>query len=192
MKKLILLFAFCLFVFPLAAQFTGNMLFTFSGKQMNFKVFNDRNRYRYEFNEDGQEGVVIVLNNSKEVFILMPQQKMAIRSTSTSQMSMSTDPLKIYDYYLEKGGSEKTIGHENVNGYDCLKKELYGENNQLLQTMWFSEKYNFPIKIVSHIDISGKTQMELKDLKPWSPDETKFKIPQGYTVMDQAAMMPEY
>ena len=41
-------------------------LFTLSGIEKDFKIFSDINRYRYEFNE------------AKEVFILMPQQKMAI------------------------------------------------------------------------------------------------------------------
>ncbi len=187
---LLLIAAF--FALPLCAQFSADMVFTLSGKQKSFKVFNDVNRYRYEFNEDRQEGVVIVDNTKNEVYILMPKQKMAIKSTPSSKMSMSTDPLKIYDYYLQDGAKEKIIGKEEVNGYQCIKKELCSETNQLLQTLWFSEKYDFPVKIVSNIDVTGKTEMELKDIKPWPPQESKFIVPEAYTVMDQAAMIPEY
>ncbi len=166
-------------------QFQANMLFTLSGVEKEFKVFSDENRYRYEFNEDGQEGVVIVLNETDQIFMLMPQQKMAIRTTPTSRMSMGNDPLKLYEYQVGQGASEKVIGKEKINGYDCIKKELYGENNQLLYTMWYSEEYKFPVKIVSHIDVAGTTSMELKDIEPWTPDDASFVIPDGYTVMDQ-------
>jgi hypothetical protein len=175
-----------------SGQFQANMLFTLSNIQKEFKVFSDENRYRYEFNEDGQEGVIIVLNETNEVFVLMPQQKLAITTIPTSMMSMGNDPIKLYEYQVDQGGTEKVIGNEEVNGYDCVKKELYGENNQLLYTMWYSEKYGFPIKIVSHIDVAGTTNMELKDIKPWTPDDASFTIPAGYTIMDQQSMMPEH
>ncbi|MCK4676680.1 MAG: DUF4412 domain-containing protein [Bacteroidales bacterium] len=175
-----------------SGQFQANMLFTLSNIQKEFKVFSDENRYRYEFNEDGQEGVIIVLNETNEVFVLMPQQKLAITTIPTSMMSMGNDPIKLYEYQVDQGGTEKVIGNEEVNGYDCVKKELYGENNQLLYTMWYSDKYGFPIRIVSHIDVAGTTSMELKDIKSWTPDDASFTIPAGYTIMDQQSMMPEH
>jgi outer membrane lipoprotein-sorting protein len=173
-------------------QFQANMHFILSGIEKDFKVFNDENRYRYEFNEDGQEGVVIVLNESQEVIILMPQQKMAIKTIAASQMSMANDPVKLYEYQVKEGGKEKVIGKETINGYDCTKKELYGSGDQLLYTMWYSEEYDFPIKIVSYIDVAGTTNMELKEIKSWTPDEASFSIPEGYMIMDQATMMPEH
>lgn len=191
-NSIIIIAIFCALSFNAFGQFQANMLFTLSNIQKEFKVFSDENRYRYDFNEDGQEGVVIVLNETEEVFILMPQQKLAIKTVSTSKMAMGNDPVKLYEYQVGQGGTEKVIGHVEVNGYDCIKKELYGENNQLLYTMWHSEEYGFPIKIVSHIDVAGTTEMELKDIKSWTPDEASFKIPDGYTIMDQKTMMPEH
>jgi outer membrane lipoprotein-sorting protein len=173
-------------------QFQANMHFILSGIEKDFKIFSDENRYRYEFNEDGQEGVVIVLNETNEVFVLMPQQKMAIKTISSSQMSMANDPVKLYEYQVNEGGKEKVIGKETINGYDCTKKELYGSGDQLLYTMWYSEKYNFPIKIVSNIDVAGSTNMEIKDIKAWKPDNAHFEIPEGYMIMDQQTMMPEH
>lgn len=187
-----------LFALSLHAQFTANMLFTFSGKQMNFKVFSDINRYRYEFNENGQEGVVIVLNETGEFFLLMPQQKIAIKSISSSQMSMSTDPLKQYEHFANEGATEKVIGHETINGYDCIKKELrniqkdeYGESNQLLFTVWYSEEFQFPVKMANYIDGTGSSGMEIKNIQKWTANEASFRVPSGYTIMDQATTMPE-
>lgn len=196
MKKIILCLTSTLFVLPLSAQFSATMQYTFTDTQKQFKIYSDENRYRYEFNEDGQKGVVIVLNKTGEFYLLMPQQKMAIKSKPTSTMSMNTDPLKQYEYFANHGSTEKVIGHEIVNGYHCIKKELrsiqpndYGEANQLLLTMWYSEKYHFPIKIINHTDGIGTSGMEVKDIRPWTPDEASFRIPSGYTIMDQETMM---
>jgi len=167
------------------SQFEANMHFTLSGNERDFKVFSDVNHYRYEFNADGQEGVVIALKETNQVFVLMPQQKIAINTSPTSLMSMGNDPVKLYEYQLGEGATEKVTGNEAINGYDCIKKELYSDSNQLLYTMWYSDEYTFPIKIVSHMDVAGTTSMELKDIKPWTPDEASFIIPEGYTIVEQ-------
>ena len=190
--SIIAIIIICALSFNAIGQFQATMKYTLSNKEKEFKVFSDENRYRYEFNEDGQEGVVIVLSKTGEVFILMPQQKMAMKTISTSMMSMANDPVLAYEYQVEQGGTEKVIGNEKVNGIDCIKKELYNDSNQLLYTIWYAEKYDFPIKMVSHIDVSGNTNMELKDIKDWTPDEASFMIPEGYMIMDQKTMIPEH
>ncbi|MBN1251292.1 MAG: hypothetical protein JXR51_00485 [Bacteroidales bacterium] len=185
LKLVLLISILCTLSINAFSQFEAKMQFTLSGVKKDFKVFSDKNRYRNEFNEDGQEGIIIVLNQPKKVFVIIPQQKMAIKTNPYSPMSMGNDPLKLYEYQLDLGGTEKIIGNETVNGYDCVKKELYGESKQLLYTMWYSNKYSFPIKIVSHIDVAGDTNMELKDIKSWTADEAGFKIPEGFTIMEQ-------
>ena len=173
-------------------QFTAEMNFTTSGKERIFQIFSDGSNYRYEFNEDGQEGIVFVPEGADHIFVLMPQQKMAIKSSASSQMSMSTDPVKQYEYWLNDGATEKVVGEEKVNGIDCTKKELrniqkdeYGEVNQHLFTVWYSKEYNFPVKMENHIDGSSSSGMELKNIKPWTPNSDSFIIPEGYNIMGQ-------
>jgi hypothetical protein len=174
------------------AQFTAEMHFTTSGKERVFQIYSDGNNYRYEFNEDGQEGIVIVPKSADYIFVLIPQQKMAIKSSASSQMSMSSDPVKQYEYWQNDGATEKVIGNETVNGIDCIKKELhnikkdeYGEVDQHMFTIWYSDEYKFPIKMENYIDGTGTFGMELKDIKPWTPNSDSFKIPEGYNVMEQ-------
>jgi outer membrane lipoprotein-sorting protein len=174
------------------AQFTAEMHFTTSGKERVFQIYSDGNNYRYEFNEDGQEGIVIVPKSADYIFVLIPQQKMAIKSSASSQMSMSSDPVKQYEYWQNDGATEKVIGNETVNGIDCIKKELhnikkdeYGEVDQHMFTIWYSDEYKFPIKMENYIDGTGTSGMELKDIKPWTPNSDSFKIPEGYNVMEQ-------
>ncbi len=173
------------------AQFTAKMHYTMSGKSGEFQIYSDGSNYRYEFNEDGQEGVVIVPIESEQIFILMPQQKMAIKTNSTSQMSMGRDPLKQYEYWLNEGATEEIVGNEKINGIDCIKKELrnikkdeYGEVNQQLFTIWYSDEYKFPIKMENYIDGSGSSGMEVTDIEPWTPNADSFNVPSGYTTME--------
>ncbi|MEE4215370.1 MAG: hypothetical protein V2I34_09885, partial [Bacteroidales bacterium] len=74
MKKIIVLFAASLLVLPMTAQFKAKMYFTSMGQERIFTVFSSDAAYRYEFNENNMEGVVIVKKGSPEVIILMPQQ----------------------------------------------------------------------------------------------------------------------
>ncbi|HKL66795.1 MAG TPA: DUF4412 domain-containing protein, partial [Bacteroidales bacterium] len=60
---------------------------------------------------------------------------------------------------------------------------------QKMYTAWTSVKYNFPVKLINHIDGSEST-MELKDMEPWTPGSKSFEIPEGYQVMDMPKMKP--
>lgn len=174
----------------LFGQFKAKMVFNSMGKERAFIVYSADEGYRYEFNEDGQEGVVIVKNDSPDVFILMPQQKMAMKSPAESSMSMGNDPIKSYEYYREKG-LLKEAGRDRINGIDCVKSYLYNKDNpsQKMFTMWYSEKYKFPIKILNHIDGEEGTGMELKEIEPWTPGANSFSIPECYQIMEMGGMM---
>ena len=194
MKKIILLFISVMFILPLYGQFKAKMVFNTMDKQRDFIVYSADEGYRYEFNEDGQEGVVIVKNDFPGVIILIPQQKMAMKSPAESLMSMGNDSIKSYEHY-QKVGTLKEIGKEIINGIECTKSELwnisgdeYGKVTQKMFTIWNSDKYKFPIKMINHIDGSEGSGMELKDIKPWTPDANSFSIPEGYQIMEMGGM----
>lgn len=198
MKKTILLFIVSFFVLPLFAQFTAKMVFNTMEKERAFTVFSSNEGYRYEFNEDGQKGVIIVKNDSPQVIILMPQQNMAMRSPAGSPMSMGNDPVSAYEYY-KKEGTVKEIGPETINGVACTKSELwnikgdeYGQVTQKMFSIWISDKYTFPMKIINHIDGSEYSSMELSDIEPWTPNPNSYIIPDGYQIMDMDTMMPKH
>ena len=79
MKKLAFLAALSLLVLPLSGQFKAKMVFNTMGQNRTFTVYSADAGYRYEFNEAGQEGAIIVKKGSQLVIILMPQQKMAMK-----------------------------------------------------------------------------------------------------------------
>ena len=43
--------------------------------------------------------------------------------------------------------------------------------------------------MINHIDGSEGSGMELKDIKPWTPDANSFSIPEGYQIMEMGGMM---
>jgi hypothetical protein len=188
MKKIIILFAASLLAFPMAAQFKAKMHFISMGQERVFTVFSADAGYRYEFNENGMEGQIIVKKGSPEVIILMPQQKMAMKGSASDPMSMGNDPVASYNHYQDEGIT-KVEGEETVNGIKCTRAGLYNMENpgQKMYTVWTSEKYDFPIKLVNHID-GSESSMELKDLEPWTTDAASFEIPVGYQVMEMPGM----
>ena len=189
MKKIILLFISAMFILPLYGQFKAKMVFNSMGKERAFTVYSADAGYRYEFNEDGQAGVVIAQKGAKQLIILMPQQKMAMKSALESPMSMGTDPLQSYEYHKAMG-LLKEVGKETVNDIECTKFELWNKENssQKMYTVWLSDKYEFPIKMVNHIDGDEDSGMELKDIEPWTPNADSFSIPEGYQVMEMGGM----
>jgi hypothetical protein len=191
MKKMILISLAILLSLPVLAQFKGKMVFKTMDKERYFTVYSCDAGYRYDFEEDGQQGAVIVNNSSSEMIILMVQQKMAMKSPSSSPMSMGSDPLKSMEYYQESG-IMKEEGTETINGIKCTKSVLYNKDNptQKMFTLWYSDKYKFPMKMVNHIDGNEDSGMEMKDVESWTADKTFFEIPAGYNIMEIPAGMP--
>ncbi|MDX2445405.1 MAG: DUF4412 domain-containing protein [Bacteroidales bacterium] len=192
MKKVIVLFITSIFILPIYGQFKAKMVFNSMGKERAFTVYSSDDGYRYEFNEDGQEGAIIVTKGSSQVIILMPAEKMAMKSPAGSSMNTGNDPIKSYEQY-KSDGILKEVGKETINGIECTKSILYDKDNptQKLFTIWFSEKYNFPIKMINHVDGEDGSGMELKDIEPWKPNSNSFSIPEGYQLMDMGGMMRE-
>lgn len=189
MKTTITLLATGLLMMTASAQFKGKMHFTAMGQERIFTVYSSAAAYRYEFSENGMEAVIIAKTGVPEVIILIPQQKMAMKGPATDPMSMGNDPVASYKYSRDEG-IMKMEGEESVNGIICARSGLYNKNNpgQKMYTVWTSEKYNFPVKLINHINGSGDAVMELKDIQPWTPDEKSFEIPAGYKVMDMPKM----
>ncbi len=189
MKKLILLCVTSLLVIPVFSQFTAKMHFTSMGQERVFTVYSTDAAYRYEFSENGVEGVIIAKKGSPEVIILMPQQKMAMKGSATDPMSIGNDPVASFSRYRDQGIT-KVEGEETVNGIACVRSVLYSKDNpdQKMYTVWTSGKYQFPIKLINHISGSDDATMELKEIGPWTPDAKSFEIPAGYKVMGMPKM----
>ncbi len=181
MKKitpfLMILFAFL----PCRAQFTASMHNTVQGNERVYTVYADQNQYRYEFEESGEKGIVIVKPEENKTFILMPSRKYVHITPCDGMMSRMNDPWQSYLWFRQYG-KEKEEGNETVDGYKCLVRSVY-QNDSKVFTCYFSEKLNFPVQIKS--DIEDNTHMELNDVKSWKPDPSLFEVPKDYIEVDR-------
>ena len=162
-------------------QFQANMTNTVSGREMQYRVYSDLNHYRYEFDEDGMKGVVIVLPDENKTFILMPDKKFVHKTTCDALMSRMNDPVQSY-LWFKKNGTEKAAGVEKVNGESCQKSEIYYQDHKVF-TVWYSDKLHFPVKIINHT--AENTGMQLNNISKWKVDAKLFSVPDDYVEVDE-------
>jgi hypothetical protein len=180
-RKLILIAWAVVMVQFSSAQFQAQLVNRFSGSERLYTVYSDLTQYRYEFEEDGMKGIVIVKPALNETAVLVPEKKFVHRTTCDGMMSRMNDPVQSYEAYKQYG-PEKTIGPEKMSGYDCIKKEVYQGETPVF-TAWYAEKLKFPVKIVAHQ--SENMFMELRDIRKWNTDPALFDVPEDYMEVDE-------
>lgn len=163
---------------PLKAQFSADMHLKKGGEQHIYKVYHDGTSYRYDFEEEGTPLAVLVHPGKDKTHVLFPKNKMYQEMNNQSTRSLSNDPVQTMRY-LERSFSVKKLEKEQVNGFECEKREI-STGNQLLNTNWYSEALNFPVKMKQ----PKQYTMELKNIKQNMPDKRLFKVPEDYTLVD--------
>lgn len=169
------------FTLPGQEPFKAEMTNVKQGAKEIYLVQSNGDKYRYDFEIGGNKGIVIVDPANGKTAILFPSEKFVHFTETSSMISRSNDPVQAV-MTLKDRYTEKSLGQENVAGFDCDKTELYSDDKKIF-TVWFSEKLNFPLKIQSHI---GKdTYMELYDIEVQNIPPAVFEIPEGYTEVDR-------
>ena len=182
MKKLLLPALVLFFVMPLCqAQFTAYFTIAEQGNKKIYKVQSDGTKYRYDFEESGMKGIVIVNPETEKTAILMPDKKFVHYTELSSGISKANDPFQTF-LSMRLRYTEKKMGSEKINGYTCEKSELHA-GDQKLFTAWYSEKLNFLLKMIN--DRKPDSYVELADIKPGKIDPSVFKVPEEYTEVDQ-------
>lgn len=162
-------------------QFRAKMINVVNGIETNYDVHSELKQYRYDLIEGDMEGVVIVNPDANQTAVLFPEKKLVHKTTCDGMMSRMNDPVQSYIWY-KTYGEEKPAGNEDIGGYNCLKMDLYQGDSKVF-TVWYSEKLNFPLKILNHF--AENTYMELKDIESWKPEPSYFNIPDDYTEVDE-------
>ena len=163
------------------AQFRAVMENVKSGEKEIYTVFSDHTQYRYELTQDGQKMIIIVNPEVNKTWIMLPDKKFYLQEACNDMMVLQNDPVQAYAM-MKTHFTEKDAGKEKVEGYTCDKKEIYDDNNIIITT-WIAGALNFPVKMVNHVN--ENTYMNLKDIRKWQPDETLFRVPEGYTQVDE-------
>lgn len=187
MKRLLLISLFSFFSSLVFCQFQAKMSYTLSNEARIYTVYSDLHQYRYEFVENGEKGVVIVKPGVNQTFILMPAKMNFIKTTCDDFNSLMNDPVQA-SLHFKESQKEKLVGNEQMNGYNCAKKEYYmvyhdPDKEVIVYTVWFSKDLNFPVRIENHV--RKNNYMLLSDVKKWVPQKNYFEVPEGYTEMKE-------
>lgn len=172
-----------LLVFPLtcSAQWQADMVNSMQGSIQNYKVHSDGSKYRYDYSPGDMNGVVIVDPETNVTAIILVDDQMVHYTPSDGMMSRMNDPAQAYQSFLQHG-KEEIQGSEEINGFKCIKKVVMQDGNPLV-TQWYSEKLNFPVKMVVHSDKG--TYMELNNIQKWESDPDVFVVPEGFIEVDE-------
>ena len=193
MKTRKLLGFIALFILPLMClgQWQADMhMSTTVAPGDQYKVYSDLVQYRYEFNQDGMNGVVITNPSTNVTAIILVDEKKVHYTKTDGMMSSMNDPVQAYNS-TKIYGEEKILGEENISGYDCIKKAIY-MNEKEIYTQWFSEELNFPVKMVQSLgEESGFVQLE--NIEDWTVDPSLFEVSDDYIEVDenQNPVIPE-
>jgi hypothetical protein len=163
------------------AQFTATMKNVVSGQERIYQVYNDGENYRYEFTEDGMNGVVIVKPSENKTSILVPEKKHVHHTTCDDVMSRMNDPVQAVNWF-KNAGEVKNEGQEKMGKYQCTRQVVY-QGEMKVFTVWNADELNFPVKIINHFD--ARTHMELVDINKWKVDQSFFQVPEDYTEVDK-------
>ena len=189
MKKVILLFAVSMFILPLYAQFTAELTIAEQGNKKIYLIQSDGSKYRYDFEEDGMKGVVIVDPVANRTAILYPDRKYVRYTETTSAFSGMMDPNQGFKR-MQNRFTEKNIGAEKIMGVEAEKLELYAGDEKVI-TAWYSKELSFLVRMT----YQGRenTFVELSNIEQRDVDASVFTVPEDYIEVDDQmrVMIPE-
>jgi len=162
------------------SAFRAEMINVKRGSETVYQLQVKGEKYRYDFEEGGMKGTVIIDQEKGQTAILMPDKKFVHYTDIHSSTSLMNDPYQSFIYSRSRY-DEKKIGKEKIGGYDCNKSELYA-SDQLVFSAWYSEELGFLVKLVN--EMANNTYMELRDIKKQKISNEVFSVPQDYIEVD--------
>jgi len=182
------------------ASFTADTVMNIQGQMVKGKVYLKNHIYRYDLVVEPKQMVKTKDEIKTSVSDLTVQTTIEMKNISAI-VDKKTGREILIDHdekcYYEQPGISALYnpieahyimsnlyqvidqGTEDMGKIPCERKDLR-DGEILVQTVWISKKYHFPVKIINYIQ--GKEQMifELKNIKETAVDPKIFEIPEGY------------
>jgi len=168
----------------MAGEFSADMIQGKQGKTTENKIYVKEDLYRIDATEDGQDIIIIVDQKKGITRVLVPDKKIFLEIENKNPRSMMNNPIQALRFTAERY-SIQPVGSETVDGYDCEKKHVSGQGQDLV-TSWESKKLGFPIKIINHL--SNDMFVELKNIQEDSVQDNLLQTPEGFKKVEK---MPE-
>jgi outer membrane lipoprotein-sorting protein len=129
------------------------------------------------FSPKGEGNIVMIFRRDKNIGWTLNPEKKLYMERPFNEKEMEQAVRKFVD-----SKNEKVLGIENVNGFECTKKEVettvsyMGYKRTSKSIVWISKKLDMPIRTQSQ----DGSIMELRNIKEGSPSGKYFEIPKDY------------
>ena len=144
------------------------------------KVYAAPGKERRETMMDGNKSIIIMRNDKKKMWMLMPEQKMY------TEMKFGKSGRKddLSNYKIEK----TKVGSDTIDGVKTTKSKIImtGPNGKKFGGFLWTTKEGIVMKMDAiAVDKNGKDRIksELRNLKIGKQDPSLFEIPKGYSSM---------
>lgn len=162
------------------ADFSADMVNTSSHGTMKGKIYSTgQNGYggkliRMDVSTQGQNNIMLIDNEKKTFYMLMPEQKM--------YMKQKYEPNK---GTIEKPASKTFIRNDKFDGHSVKVYKAKTNNNEATIIWEATDLNNFPVKIELP-DENAVTEYRNASTKP--VNKSMFEVPAGYKVFDMSGM----
>ncbi|MBF0537197.1 MAG: DUF4412 domain-containing protein [Nitrospirae bacterium] len=150
------------------------------------KVFFKGGKMKMETSAKGNEAIMIMRNDKKLMWMLMPDTKMYMEMPSQSKKSDIQSQMHDPDVKIEKD----FIGNETIDNHPAKKYHVTVYKNGAKENSGFlweaTDMDNFPVRFQSEDKASTTTW---RNIKIGGVSDDLFEIPAGYKKMDMP-MMP--
>lgn len=168
------------------ADFSADTVTTSPHGKVTGKMYStSKNGYaggmnRMETTAEGHTSIMIIDQDKKVVYMLMPEQKMYMK-----QKYEPNDP-KQQKSTINKPVSKTFIRNDKFDGHPVkIYKAVTDENKEAI--IWeATDLNNFPVKIEMPEE---KAVMEYHNVSTKPVDKSKFEVPAGYKAFDMSNMM---
>jgi hypothetical protein len=125
----------------------------------------------------GEGSIVMIFRKDKNIGWTLNPEKKLYMERPFNEKEMEQASKKFID-----SRNEKVLGTENVNGFECTKKEIettvdiMGFKRTAKTIVWMSKRLDMPIRTKSQ----DGSMTELRNIKEGSPAGKYFEIPKEY------------
>lgn len=159
-----------------AAAFTAEMIEVSNNKTQRSKFYLQDHLYRMDVKEDGTQIAIIVNRNTGKTHLVNFSEKIFLIINNDDPISLIKNPFESHQHMVKKYAAS-SVGTEKIQDIMCNKQEIKSDG-KVAMTAWISLKYNFPIKIVNHLNNNTALINKIVD---GPVDNPLFQVPSGFT-----------
>ena len=167
----------------LSASFSADVLWKMEGMPDRYsKLYLSDNLYRFDTVQD-EQSLAFIIDQKTDKAMILNLTKRVYSEGSRTDTAMGNP----FEAHFAMRSMYKVVdeGEEIINDVECYKQVLK-MNNIVIQRVWMSKKYNFPVKIVSYNRDKVYMLVELSNIKEEKVSKGVFMPPADFKFMSMS------